>query len=172
MPMNSCDNVKALFSDYIDDSLSAEQRAQVDAHTADCAECRMVLKQVAHLTQRIQTMSAISASDAFDQSLRNRIMENYATESKSSLKRSFTFGFSGAAVLAALTFFILSTFEGPSVETVPAGISGAAPKAQPELIRREAAPQSALAAETLKKDSLKNTPARVDQKIQLVGQDK
>ena len=170
--MKSCDNAKALFSDYIDGLLTPEQRAGVDAHTAVCAECRTVLKQVTHLTQRIHTVAAVSASPVFDQNLRARIMTNNEGLHQTSLKRNFTFGFSGAAVLAALTFFVLSTFEGPAVETVPAGISGAAPKAKPELIRQQTTPQPALAAETLKKDSLKNTPAHVDQKIQLVGQDK
>jgi len=170
--MNTCDNTKALFSDYIDELLTSEQRAKVEAHIAVCADCRTVLQQVTLLTKRIQMIASISASDTFDQNLRARIMGNLPSDSKPSFKRSFTFGFSGAAVLAALTFFILSTFDAPTIETVPAGISGAAPKAQPELIQKNAVPQPALASETLKKDSLKNSPARVDQKIQLVGQEK
>ena len=170
--MNSCDNAKALFSDYIDELLSPEQRARVDAHTAICADCRMVLKQVTYLSQRIHTVASISTSEMFDQNLRARIMEGPERNPKPSFKHNFTVGLSGAAVLAALTFFILSTFEGPGIETVPAGISGAAPKELPELIRKETVPQSELASEILKKDSLKNSPAHVDQKIQLVGQEK
>ncbi len=170
--MNTCDNAKAHFSDYIDGLLTPEEQAQVEAHTAVCAECRTVLQQVTQLTERIHTVAAISASDAFDQNLRARIMGTFPADPKPSYKRTFTFGFSGAAVLAALTFFVLSTFDGSNVETVPAGISGAAPKAQPELIRQDALPHPSLASETLKKDSLKNSPAHVDQKIQLVGQEK
>ena len=46
-PMISCDDAQALIPDLLDGTLSDSQRALYDAHAADCAECRLLGRDLA-----------------------------------------------------------------------------------------------------------------------------
>jgi putative zinc finger protein len=41
----TCHDVRALFSDWADEALTADERARVDAHLAQCADCRKELER-------------------------------------------------------------------------------------------------------------------------------
>lgn len=169
--MSSCHNTKILFSDYLDDFLSPTQKKAVDAHLAVCSECKISLQQVKYLTKRLHDVTNISASRNFDQSLRARIINKEPAASRTGAIRNITFGFSGVAVFAALTFFIMSTVNTPTIDSPQNTISNAPQKTHQQLFSPSTKTQSDLASETQKMDSLKNKPAQVDQKIQLVGQE-
>src|SRR5262245_44140397 len=41
----TCHDARALFSDWMDEALTAEERGRVDAHLAECADCRNELER-------------------------------------------------------------------------------------------------------------------------------
>lgn len=170
--MVSCDNVKALFSDYLDNLTSSEQMQLVDQHLKQCPSCKETFVQLQSITARVKKMQTISASADFDKNLRSKIMQPEASRSRYGSVRNISYGFSGVAVFAALTFFVLTTVNTPNLETQPGSISGSKQNIQKEIIINNAGTSPKLASETIKNDSLKNRPEQLDQKIQLVDQEK
>jgi anti-sigma factor RsiW len=50
----------ARLSDYLDDELSSEERAAVDAHVAECAECGRTLEELRHVVAAAATLSPLA----------------------------------------------------------------------------------------------------------------
>jgi anti-sigma factor ChrR (cupin superfamily) len=53
-----CDDIQDQISDYIDGALSDPERATVDAHLADCADCRRELAEVRWVTELLHAVPA------------------------------------------------------------------------------------------------------------------
>ncbi|RLD14503.1 hypothetical protein DRI50_05295 [candidate division KSB1 bacterium] len=108
--MISCDTAKSMLSDYMEHTLSPDERSSVEEHLSQCLECKRVFDDVAFLTQKLRTLPSIQPSENFDGQLRLRIAGNYSQASHPVVSRKgFTFGLSGAALIAVITFFVLTT---------------------------------------------------------------
>lgn len=170
--MTVCDRIKVLFSDYLDQTISLQQKQEVEAHLSNCIDCRQTLDQVQFLSARLQDVQTISTPATFDSDLRARIMgQQQSASGNFGVARNLGLGFSGVLVFAALTFFVMTTVNAPENGQL-SGTGSTINKAKPAMraLAPSATPQ--LAAERTENDSLKNEPAHLDQKIQLVDQEK
>ena len=61
-PMISCDDAQALIPDLLDGTLSDTQRALFDAHVADCAECRLLARDLAGIRDSAAELPTFSPS--------------------------------------------------------------------------------------------------------------
>jgi anti-sigma factor RsiW len=57
----NCAQVEERLSDYLDNLLSAAERAEFEAHAADCARCTQLVAQVGGLVRRVQSLEPIEA---------------------------------------------------------------------------------------------------------------
>jgi anti-sigma factor RsiW len=60
--MISCDDAQALIPDLLDGTLSDTQRALYDAHVADCAECRLLARDLAGIRDDAAALPTFSPS--------------------------------------------------------------------------------------------------------------
>jgi len=60
----SCENFQYLITGYLDDELSAEQRQSLDAHLADCPQCRQELAELKELKEGLAMMKFKEPGDA------------------------------------------------------------------------------------------------------------
>lgn len=175
--MNSCEFAKAHLSDFLDHNLHPAILQSVELHLEDCPDCRLVFEQVSFLNTRLKEVHRIKTSPDFDRRLRRRILDS-GQESKPFISvRGFSFGFSGAAVIAAATFLIFNTFSTQTPATshfspaksMVSGQQSSSPASVQMPVAVEKSDQQRLAL----KDSLKNRPVPVDQsKIKLAEQEK
>jgi hypothetical protein len=61
----TCHDARALFSDRMDDALTAEDRAHLDAHLAECADCRKELERFTATVALLHRMERPRAPVAF-----------------------------------------------------------------------------------------------------------
>jgi anti-sigma factor RsiW len=57
----NCAQVEERLSDYLDNLLSATERAEFEAHAAGCARCTQLVAQVGGLVRRVQSLEPIEA---------------------------------------------------------------------------------------------------------------
>ena len=100
--MTVCDRIKVLFSDYLDQTISLQQKQEVEAHLSNCIDCRQTLDQIQYLSARLQDVQTISTPATFDGDLRARIMRQQQSASGNiGAARNLGLGFSGVLVFAA-----------------------------------------------------------------------
>ncbi|GEM_PF-1625636 len=175
--MMSCDTAKRMLSEYVDHALNEQDRFQVEAHLQQCPDCRKVFSDVEYLTQRLRRAQTVQVSADFDSQLRTRIMDDSQNIPEKGLPiRKMSFGFSGAVVVAAVTFFFFS-----QLSTPPDGQNSVSHSTMSN-VRQFSLPvkgkpienQTAMSSvDKISEDSLKNPPLPVDEsKIKLVGQER
>ncbi len=174
--MISCDTVKGLLTNYMDQSLNREAVNQIDVHLSQCPSCRKIYADVQYLTDRLKKTDRVKVSEDFDRNLRSRIMELDMSSGRKTISvRNLSFGFSVAVVVAAISFFVLNQYSGSvnnSVINQPQTITRAQPFSTPS-IQTQSVPvkESAFIGQELQKDSLKNKEETVDRsRIKLVDQ--
>ncbi len=69
----TCETVKPLLSEMVDERLNAATAWQVQAHVAGCADCGQVRREVEALTQALGALPAHKPSAGFDAALAQRI---------------------------------------------------------------------------------------------------
>jgi hypothetical protein len=69
----TCETVKPLLSEMVDERLDAATAWQVQAHVAGCADCGQVRREVEALTQALGALPAHKPSAGFDAALAQRI---------------------------------------------------------------------------------------------------
>lgn len=169
--MNACDHTRSQFSDYLDKLLAPDQESRFETHLANCSECRLALQQVTFLSRRMQNMASIRSSADFDQTLRAKIMNQNADPQKPGLVRNMIIGTSSVAVIAALTFFAISTVNTPDMNPSQNTISRSTDNTLAQPVVQPQMTQPTLASESQANDSLSKTPAELDpNKIKLVDQ--
>lgn len=114
--MMSCDTVKGLISNLIDNSLDQEDKSQMEQHLEHCSECNRVVKQVRYLTQRLHRANPYRVSGSFDERLRQRIYNDRQMEKPVFSVRNFSYGLSGVAVLAAISFVVITNLNSPQTD--------------------------------------------------------
>jgi predicted anti-sigma-YlaC factor YlaD len=174
--MISCDNAKNMLSDYLEQTLSPEQVSLVDEHLAHCHECKRVFDDVAFLTQKMRELPHAQTSENFDGQLRLRISRDFrSAEHPVFSKRGLTFGFSGAVLIAVITFFIISTNNpenGTLIQSSSNQVINQAGQMGPTVIGKRTLPQANPVDFSTPMDSMDNVPQKVDQsKIKLVDQE-
>ncbi len=177
--MISCDTAKRMLSDYIENNLPPDQRQSVDAHLSSCHECKHVFDDVIFLTEKLRQLPPVSTSDEFDSQLRFRISGDYQEGSSSPFsKRHLTFGLSGAALIAMLTFFILTTINTPSenfTEPINPGRGISQPQQQmaSPILAQPSISNTTVQNFRQEKDSVNQNPATLNQnQLKLVDQEK
>ncbi len=174
--MISCDQAAKFLSDYLDKTLDSDIYAQVKEHLKNCKTCQQVFANVSLLSIRLRSAQKLNVSSDFDQKLRSRIQNNQAENKSIMSVRNFSVGFSGVAVCAALTFFVVSDFSNSAVKPEQEQLAPKVLSSQPVVttsnIQQAAAAPVTLDQQYAEKDSLKNETIPVDQsKIKLAGQE-
>lgn len=57
----SCEQIEARLSDYLESSLSADERGAFEAHAHTCARCAPLLAGVSHLVSQLHSMEQVQA---------------------------------------------------------------------------------------------------------------
>ncbi len=174
--MINCDTAKRMLSEYIENALLPEDKAAIDLHLQQCASCKHVFDDVVFLTSKLRQLPTVQTSEQFDSALRTRISNSMMLDDHALLSRkNITFGLSGAALIAAITFFILTTVNTPN-GTLPnnnaaQGINQQQQMAAP--IFANPALKTAAKGFSNIKDTVKHPPANVNQEsIKLVDQER
>jgi len=173
--MISCDTVKTMLSDYLDLAVNPELRQQIDRHLQQCPECQKVYTDVQVITQRLRSSEVVQVSPDFNQKLRSRIMQSDMRGERTFTVRNLSFGVSGAAVVAALSFFVMSELSTPSSNVGSPVVHQVQPamqiQASNSTVQKIGEQGAVLANRDVQKDSLKKTPETVDKnQIKLVDQ--
>lgn len=57
----SCDQIEARLSDYLENSLTADERSGFEAHAQTCGRCAPLLPEVSHLVNQLHAMEQLPA---------------------------------------------------------------------------------------------------------------
>lgn len=98
----SCKYFRLIADEYIEGELTAEQMRELEAHIAECEECRKELEELRALKEAIR-----SAEEEIPEGLHSRIMASIEAEPKQKPKRKTAF-FRGAAISAACVMLCIS----------------------------------------------------------------
>ena len=105
--MNPCERYQQLIPAYVDGEATAEEKAILEAHLKQCAECRAVESRVRRLRRLLQSLPAVSTSPEFGAILRARIRLEKRKAGQTFIPSFPTWrvpAFGLAAVAAALLF--------------------------------------------------------------------
>lgn len=109
--MKNCNSFKKMFSEYIDNILSNDNRDRLEAHLASCPECRSSLDQMQRIKASLHSLAEIRTSEAFDAVMHARLVRQARHENKiSGIWTPFFFFINlktPAFVAAALMFVFL-----------------------------------------------------------------
>lgn len=98
----SCKKFRLWADEYIEGELTAAEMRELEAHIAECEECRKELEELRALKKAIK-----SAEKEMPAELHSRIMASIETEPKKTLRRKVAF-FRSAAISAACVMLCLS----------------------------------------------------------------
>lgn len=175
--MISCDNAKSMLSDFLENNLNPATYSSIEQHLEHCEDCRRIFNNVRFLNERIKTVHKVKASSEFDRNLRHRILDHGQDDKPFLTVRGFSFGFSGAAVIAAATFLVFNTFstQTPATHSIaPAKSMISSQKAASAVVvQNPVAAQKSGEQNLALKDSLNAIPVPIDKKkIKLAEQEK
>jgi len=74
----NCATSKELFSEYIDDALDSDTKAQLEEHVLQCAGCRRDLEELRALVGEIRTVEPVKTPDDFLAKLHERIEHRFS----------------------------------------------------------------------------------------------
>lgn len=172
--MTSCDRIKQLLSSFLENTIDPDSRSLVESHLSKCPECKSVLSQVEFLTQRLSSVSNINTSSTFDQKLRAQIVNQPANEKRINSIRTWSYGFSGAVILATVTFFMITDFSGqqsPELDLPTRSTISSTPKIDAVNKPSEASPVNESNQQAAAIDSTNANPTDIDQsRINLIEQ--
>lgn len=69
----TCADVRRELSNYLDDEITAELRARIDAHVAGCKGCRAIVDGVRNVIQLVAGNEVIELPAGFSARLRERL---------------------------------------------------------------------------------------------------
>ncbi|MBX5476822.1 MAG: zf-HC2 domain-containing protein, partial [Clostridia bacterium] len=70
----TCELDRSQLSAYVDQELSADQRAAVEAHLATCSECCAEFASLGWLVQKLRALPEVEPPDGFREALRRRLL--------------------------------------------------------------------------------------------------
>lgn len=108
--MNPCNQLKTLFSDYIENALDAAQAESVKSHLNRCPECRDTVSRLKGLKSVMRKLNPIRVSPDFGTILRTRIRIETSMERKSVLGNIFGGTTRVPAYVASFAIVILVVF--------------------------------------------------------------
>jgi hypothetical protein len=170
LPMLHCDTVKEMLSNFLEDTIEPDLKAQIQTHLEACNSCNEVFIQVQTITKRLQTITSIKTSSNFDQRLRAQIINDRIAEKPVINIRNISYGLSGLAVIVGV--YIISTADilkfDNSMENIQPQqtISNSQPvQSNPGVIQPASETGDVLAVDTLKNASPSNIE---DRDLQLI----
>ena len=98
----SCKKFRLMADEYIEGELTDAEMRDLEAHIAECEECRKELEELRALKEALR-----SAKEEVPEGLHSRIMQAVASESKAKPRRKTAF-FRSAAISAACVMLCLS----------------------------------------------------------------
>src|SRR6266545_8163254 len=105
-----CNDIETLLPTYLDGELAAADRLSFDHHTADCSECREVVRSEAAYRARVRELLAPPAApDGLDRRVRSALdgEDMRARAARRQVGRSWALpGAAGLAAAAALALFV------------------------------------------------------------------
>lgn len=117
----SCEQADILLNEYIDGELDSVTAAAVEAHLAECDDCRHSCEQLRAICDAVS-----DTAEAVPPALHGRIMAAVHAEARASRRRRFVSRF-GAGIAALLCFGVIATAairhmsDVPDVDTPPDG---------------------------------------------------
>lgn len=174
--MVDCDKAITLLSDYIDGSLEPDTRKAIDKLLEENQECKRIYTNAIMLHQKVQRLEPLTASNEFDQNLRQRIQALSAQDSKTALvnKRGISYIFSGAMLVIAVYFMMFTNF-GTDVDQQTGDIQPSSTISAPVTTKMLPTSQKSMTlsnTDPVKKDSVAHSPVNPTSKksIKLVGE--
>ncbi len=119
--MSADGHLDEVLSAYLDDEVTPDERAEVEAHVATCAECRSDLEAEREVRQMVRDLSAVDAPFGFYQRV---LRDGPASEESPVKRRRIKFGLANIAATAAAWLLILGIANlnnRGSVDPAPAG---------------------------------------------------
>ena len=98
----SCKKFRLMADEYIEGELTAAEMRELEAHIAECEDCRKELEELRALKEAIR-----SAEEEMPEGLHSRIMASIESEPKKKPRRNAAF-FRGAAISVACVMLCLS----------------------------------------------------------------
>lgn len=102
----TCAKLETLWIPYLDGKLNAQDRAIVESHLAECAECATLRDDMLMVSQALDTWEAPPPSPWFDAQLRQKIAADSAPRTVGywwgSVARAFPLGVAALMLLAAV----------------------------------------------------------------------
>lgn len=74
--MFACRRVRALAGDYLDDVLSPDREAKLEAHLDRCEECRRYMEGLTRLVRETRRVEMLEPTPGFEARLRRRLQED------------------------------------------------------------------------------------------------
>ena len=71
--MINCERFTSLITDYLDENLDKQQKAEFKNHLQSCKECAAVFERVNSLQQHLKKLPSVKTSPVFDIVLKNRL---------------------------------------------------------------------------------------------------
>lgn len=118
-----CSELQQRINDRLDDQLSGEVRAVMDAHLEGCASCRSRVREEQALREMLRDMPVPAPSAGFAARALRQAAVAHSVASTPQHKRVFASGFAAALVVGVVLWFVTGIYG-------PQGEIGLAPQAQ------------------------------------------
>ena len=149
--MNSCDNVQAELSAYLDGEITAQQRAEVDGHLHDCEKCREVLTELRSIIAVISGLPRVHAPLSLEANVRRELAGSSPPASARPRKwGAVMMGLAAMLVLSVLVFLVIPALGRPDTKlAMQPPVSGEASKTESR--KAPGSPAPGLAVDKLEK---------------------
>ena len=114
--MKNCNSFKKMFSEYIDNVLSTENRNRLQAHLASCSRCRSSLDEMTRIKTSLHSLAKIRTSEAFDAVMHARLVQQVRNENKRSNIWTPFFFFANLKTPAFVAAAVMFVFLGAALE--------------------------------------------------------
>jgi hypothetical protein len=106
----NCEQIDERLSDYLDNLLSADERAEFERHAAGCARCTPLIGRVGGIVRRVQSLAPIETpprlvSAILDQTIGPRGWRRWLAMAPMLLQPRFAMGFATAAASLVILFY-------------------------------------------------------------------
>ena len=106
----NCEQIEERLSDYLDNLLSADERAEFERHAAGCARCTPLVARVGGIVRHVQSLAPIEVPPRLvpailDQTIGPRGWRRWLAMAPTLLQPRFAMGFATAAASLVILFY-------------------------------------------------------------------
>ena len=104
-----CTDIQNILDDYIDETVSSDERSAVTSHLQQCASCRGELEQRRVIHSALGSLPVVEASTSFEANVFSAVRRRYG-EGRRHAANNFVAGFASAAVAGLALWFASTLF--------------------------------------------------------------